>query len=229
MCGRFSITVLIEELMERFLFDAVPFDYMPRYNAAPGQPIPAVIAQEGRNRIGQLRWGLIPSWAEDEKIGYKTINAKAETLQEKASFRMAFERRRCLIPADGFYEWKPIPGRKEKQPLRIRLKGGGLFGMAGLYDTWTSADGRKISSCTVITTAPNGLVRDIHNRMPVILRREDEALWLDRSRFDPRQLQSLLVPYPEGEMEAYPVNPLVGNVRHDGPSLIEEYREQLLF
>lgn len=230
MCGRFSLAVTIEDLMERFLLDAVPFDYMPRYNAAPGQPIAAVISHDGKNRVGQLRWGLIPSWAKDEKIGYQTFNAKAETLSDKPSFAGAFERRRCLIPADGFYEWKKLgDGRDGKQPFRIVLRKGGLFAMAGLYDTWTAPDGRKISSCTIVTTTPNRLMADIHDRMPVILRPEDEALWLDRTRFEPKRLRALLTPYPAEEMTAYPVSPKVGNVRNDTPDLIERCEEQTLF
>lgn len=220
MCGRFSITITIEELMERFLFDQAleGFVYTPRYNAAPGQLLPAIIAHEGRNRMGPLKWGLIPSWAKDEKIGYQTINAKAETVREKASFKTAFERRRCIIPADGFYEWKALPGGG-KQPMRIVLKRRNLFAMAGLYDTWTSPDGRKVGSFTVITTSPNELMANIHNRMPVILRPEDEALWLDRTRYDGELLQSLLRPYDAAEMEAYPVHAAVGNVKNDCPEL----------
>lgn len=224
MCGRYSITVTIEELMERFLLEHYPehFIYTPRYNAAPGQLVPAILAQEGKNRMGPLKWGLVPSWAKEEKLSFPTFNAKAETLREKASFRTPFERKRCLIPADGFYEWKSLPGGR-KEPLRIVLKKRTLFAMAGLYDTWTAPDGRKVASCTVITTEPNGLMAGIHNRMPVILRPEHEALWLDRSRFEPELLQSLLVPYAEEEMEAYPVSPAVGNVKNDAPELLLPY------
>lgn len=221
MCGRFTIVVTLEELMERFLLDSVPFAYRPRYNAAPGQPIAAIVAHKGENRIGLLRWGLIPSWAKDEKIGYQTINAKAETLREKPSFAAAFESRRCVIPADGFYEWKRGDERGSRQPYRITLKSGGLFALAGLYDSWTAPDGRKISSCTIITTTANRLMADIHDRMPVILRPEDERIWLDRTQFDARRLQSLLAPYPDEEMTAYAVSPKVGNVANDAPDLIE--------
>ncbi|WP_438444491.1 SOS response-associated peptidase [Gorillibacterium sp. sgz5001074] len=224
MCGRFSITVTIEELMERFLLEHYPDDiiYTPRYNAAPGQPVPAILAHEGVNRLGPLKWGLVPSWSKEEKPRFPTFNAKAETLLEKASFRLPFERKRCLIPADGFYEWQALPDGN-KRPMRIVLKKRGLFAMAGLYDTWTAPDGRKVSSCTVITTEPNQLMSGIHNRMPVILRPEDEAFWLDRSRFDPERLQRLLVPYADGELEAYPVHPDVGSVKNDWPGLIEPY------
>lgn len=222
MCGRFTLTVTIEQLMERFLFEDVPFDYSPRYNAAPGQWIPAIIAQDGKNRIGPLRWGLVPSWAKDEKIASHTINARVETIMQKPAFRTAFERRRCLIPADGYYEWKTLPDGK-KQPVRIRLKDEGVFALAGLYEIWTSPDGKKLSTCTIVTTQADGWLKEIHPRMPVILRREDEAVWLDRTRFDPKRLLQCCEPYPVGQMEAYPVNPRVGNVRYDTPDLIEEF------
>jgi putative SOS response-associated peptidase YedK len=220
MCGRFTLTVPVESLIERFQVDQIPFDYQPRYNIAPGQLITAVIAHEGKNRIGQLKWGLIPSWAKDEKIGYKMINAKAETVQEKPAFRNAFKKRRCIIPADGFYEWK----RNEdgsKQPMRIMLKDKSIFGMAGLYETWIAPDRQKVHSCTIITTKSNGLMEQIHDRMPVILRRDDEGIWLDREKADLELLQSLLEPYPEEEMFAYPVHPMVGNVKNDVPECIE--------
>jgi putative SOS response-associated peptidase YedK len=220
MCGRFTLTVPVESLIERFQVNQVPFDYQPRYNIAPGQHITAVISHEGKNRIGQLKWGLIPSWAKDDKIGYKMINAKAETIQEKPAFRNAFKKRRCIIPADGFYEWK----RNEdgsKQPMRIMLKDNSIFGMAGLYETWIASDGQKVHSCTIITTKPNGLMEQIHDRMPVILRIEDEGIWLDRGKADLELLQSLLEPYPEEEMFAYPVHPMVGNVKNDVPECIK--------
>jgi len=218
MCGRFTLTASPEQLAMRFHADLPSFDYQPRYNIAPGQRITAVIAHEGKNRIGELKWGLVPSWAKDEKIGYKTLNAKAETVHEKPAFKTAFLRRRCVIPADGFYEWQKTAD--DKQPMRILLKNHEIFGMAGLYDTWVAPDGSKLHSCTLITTKPNGLVAPIHDRMPVILRREDEAIWLDRERQDPELLHSLLVPFPEDEMMFYPVDKMVGNVRNEVPACI---------
>ncbi|MFC5702231.1 SOS response-associated peptidase [Cohnella faecalis] len=219
MCGRYTVTVTLEELMALYLAEgtALPFN-LPRFNFAPTQLVPAIVNDGTRNRIGQLKWGLVPSWAEDEKVGIRMINARAESLDERPAFRTAYRRKRCLIPADGFYEWKTISGGK--QPYRIKLRNGELFGMAGLYETWTSPDGRKVHTCTVITTTPNRLMEDIHHRMPVILRREDEALWLDRSIQDPSRLQPLLAPYPAEEMEAYPVSKRVGNVGNDDPDLV---------
>ncbi len=148
------------------------------------------------------------------------INARAETLQEKPAFRRLFERKRCIIPADGFYEWKQMD--RGKQPMRITMRDGEPFAFAGLFDTWTAPDGRKLHTCTIITTRPNEVVADIHDRMPVILRREDEDLWLDRERFDPELLRSLLVPYDAKGMRAYPVPALVGNPKNDVPECIEE-------
>jgi putative SOS response-associated peptidase YedK len=220
MCGRFTLVTDTEKLMSRFLLQEIPFDLKPRYNIAPGQPIPAILADGGRRRIGQLRWGLVPSWAQDEKIGYKMINARAETLQEKPAFRRLFERKRCMIPADGFYEWKQMD--RGKQPMHITMRDGALFAFAGLFDTWTAPDGQKLHTCTIITTQPNEVVADIHNRMPVILRQEDEDLWLDRDRFDPELLRSLLVPYESGQMRAYPVPAIVGSPKNDVPECIEE-------
>ncbi len=220
MCGRFTLVTDPEKLTSRFQLQEIPFDLKPRYNIAPGQPIPAILADGGRRRIGQLRWGLVPSWAQDEKIGYKMINARAETLQEKPAFRRLFERKRCMIPADGFYEWKQMD--RGKQPMRITMRDGEQFAFAGLFDTWTSSAGQKLHTCTIITTRPNEVVADIHDRMPVILRQEDEDLWLDRERFDPELLRSLLVPFDPREMRAYPVSSLVGNPKNDVPECIEE-------
>jgi len=221
MCGRYTVTVTLEELMFRFMAEGTNIPYhRPRYNVAPAQMVPAIISDGERNRIGELRWGLVPSWAEDDKSGFKMINARKETLTDKPSFRGLLERKRCLIPADGYYEWKA--GGTRKQPMRITLRDEGLFAMAGLYDTWVDADGRKVSTCTIITTTANALTVDIHERMPVILRREDEMRWLDRSKHG-AQLLPLLAPYPASEMRVYPVSPMVGSVKVDDASLIDEH------
>lgn len=219
MCGRYTITLTMEELMLRFFLEtSTPF-YEPRYNIAPGQMVPAIINDGKHNKLGQLRWGLIPSWAEDPKVGYNMINARVETLAEKPAFRVPFQRKRCLIPADGFYEWKVT--KHGKQPMRITLKEGGLFAMAALYDTWGSPDGSKISSCTIITTGSSKIMEGIHDRMPIILRKEDEATWLDRSIQDPKLLLSLLQrPYPDDDMRVYPVSKAVGNVKNDSAELL---------
>ncbi len=220
MCGRYTITVSLEELMMRYMIGVTNVPYhRPKYNVAPGQMIAAIVSDGKTNRLGELKWGLVPPWAEDEKIGNKMLNARAETAAEKPAFRGPLRRKRCLIPADGFYEWRK--DENGKQPMRIVLKQGGLFSMAGLYETWVAPDGRRVNSCTILTTEPNALMAPIHNRMPVILRAEDEALWLDRSVEEPAKLQHLFAPYPDDALEAYPVGQAVGSVRHDEPSCIE--------
>ena len=219
MCGRYTLTVTIEELMARYLIDGpVPSIHLPRYNIAPGQMVPAIISDGKRNRLGELKWGLIPNWAKDAKIAYKTINAKAETLMEKPSFRTSFQRKRCLIPADSFYEWKTTA--EGKYPMRIMMSDHRIFSMAGLYDTWISPDGTKISTCTIITTTPNRLMEKIHHRMPVILRKEDEAVWLDRTK-SAEELKTLLTPYRDDDLFAYPVSNIVNSAKLDTKECIQ--------
>ncbi len=221
MCGRFTIVVTIEELIGRYLIEQPMTGYpTPRYNVAPMQDVWAIIHDGRKNRLGELRWGLVPSWAPDDKVGSKMINARAETLMERASFKTLVGRKRAIIPADGFYEWRKEGSRK--QPMRITMKDGALFSMAALYDTWQAPDGRKLSTCTIITTAPNRLMADIHDRMPAILSPEDEAPWLDRGNGDIEALLALLRPYPAERMRAYPVSPIVGNVKNDSEECIAE-------
>jgi len=222
MCGRFTLTVPEEEWVQYFQIQAVRLKFEPRYNIAPMQDIPAIISDDsGVRRAGMLRWGLVPPWSSDEKVGSKMINARAETIHEKRSFREPLLKRRCLIPADGFYEWKR--NGREKQPHRIVLNSRPLFAMAGIYESWTSSDGRTIHTCSIITTEPNELMSDIHDRMPVILPREAEAVWLDRSLQSIQDLLAVLRPYPASDMRAYPVHPMVGHVTQDSPGCIEEF------
>jgi len=219
MCGRFTLCVTLDELIVHYhLDDTTSFDYSPRFNISPSQMVSAVIHDGKRNRIGRLKWGLVPSWAKDEKTSIS--NARSETLLAKPAFNVPFMRKRCLVPADGFYEWKKTTSGK--QPMRIMLKSQKVFSLAGLYDTWISPEGRKVSSCTIITTSPNSLIADIHDRMPAILRPEDEACWLNRDILDPKLLLGLLQPFPTGEMKAYPVSRLVGNAKNDVPECILE-------
>jgi len=218
MCGRFTLTTDLDRLEERFAFRAAHLSYTPRYNIAPSQPVLTLIdAQE--HRAGFLRWGLIPSWAKDPGIGDRMINARAETVAEKPSFRRALQKRRCLVLADGFYEWRKEG--KKKTPLLITLKSREPFAFAGLWETWKSPTGEAIHSCTIITTTPNTLLESIHNRMPVILPREVEARWLDRTVEDPQAWLQLLTPYPAEAMAAYPVSQLVNSPRNDTPACIE--------
>lgn len=221
MCGRFTLTATFQEIVDRFDIEkAIQEDlFNPSYNIAPSQPVLSVINDGSINRLGYLKWGLVPSWAKDEKIGFKLINARAETLSEKPSFREAFKKRRCLVIADSFYEWK-CHDDKNKTPMRIKLKSNGLFAMAGLWESWKSAKG-PIHTCTIITTSPNKLMKGLHDRMPVILQKEEEQSWLD-PKTDIATLHSLLKPYSDGFLEAHQVSPLVNSPKNNTPELMEE-------
>jgi putative SOS response-associated peptidase YedK len=228
MCGRYTLTVTLEELMVRYMIGEtmIPF-HRPKYNIAPSQQVLTIINDGHSNRLGELKWGLVPPWADDPKIGFQMLNARSETAAGKPAFQKPLQRKRCLIPADGFYEWKATA--QGKQPMRIVLKSRALFSMAGLFETWISPEGTKINSCTILTTTPNELIAPIHDRMPVILRPEDEQIWLNRSITDSAVLTPLFKPYRADELEAYTVSAAVGSVRNDEPSLIEPYKadEQL--
>ena len=219
MCGRFTLFTNIEEIIDRFDIQAAFNDeYHSSYNVAPTHSVLSVINDGTKNRLGYLRWGLIPSWAKDEKIGYKMINARSETIAEKVSFKNAYKNKRCLILADSFYEWKKTPERKI--PMRIKLKNNAPFGMAGLWESWKSPNG-MIYSCTVITTTPNELMTSIHDRMPVILRPEDEDIWLDSSIHDTEYLKQFLKPIDSQHMEAFEVSSNVNSPKNNAPNLIE--------
>lgn len=219
MCGRFTLIAHPEDLIRAFPGLQVGAPPPPRYNIAPSQPV-AVIANDGRFALDYFVWGLIPSWAKETAIGNRLINARAETLLEKPSFRGAFRYRRCLIPASGFYEWQRQAGRTARQPMYIRLKSTPVFAFGGLWERWQGADGSEILSCTIITTPPNALVATIHDRMPLILPPEAYELWLTPGAAPLNELQALLRPYPADEMEAYPVSPLVNDPRRDEPACI---------
>ncbi|MBB6732682.1 SOS response-associated peptidase [Cohnella zeiphila] len=222
MCGRYTITISLDELMTLYeIGESSVSPMLPRYNIAPTQLVPAIINDGQRNKLGELRWGLIPSWSKDGKGGFKMINARAETIGEKPAFKSLLSRKRCIIPADGFYEWKK--SGSDKQPYRIVPRDGGLFSFAGLYDTWVNPDsGDRLSTCTIITTKPNELMEDIHDRMPVILTRDNTDVWLDKGNQDKDLLLSLLRPYEAEKMRAYKVDKAVGNVRNHSPELIAE-------
>ncbi|MFJ7469490.1 SOS response-associated peptidase [Peribacillus frigoritolerans] len=221
MCGRFTLFTDIEEIKERFeIQGSFDEEYQFSYNIAPSQSVLSVINDGVRNRLGYLRWGLIPFWAKDEKAGYKMINARAETIAEKASFRNAYKKKRCLIIADSFYEWKKTPERKI--PMRIKLKNHAPFGMAGLWESWKSPEGISIYSCSVITTVPNELMTSIHDRMPVILKPEDEKDWLNPSNNDPAYLQQYLKSFDSEQMEAFEVSTDVNSTKNNSPNLIQQ-------
>lgn len=220
MCGRFTQRSRLNLLLQQFAIEDCDLAQLdPRYNIAPTQDVPAVrVGSQGKRELTMLRWGLIPGWADDPKIGYRMINARAETVASKPSFRSAFKRRRCLIPADGFYEWKKAG--KEKQPYLIEVGDGQLFALAGLWDSWSSGDGPAIESCTVITTEANSLMRELHDRMPAILSPNDYEAWLDPENNDRDGLQKLLDAYPADEMRFRPVSTTVNNARHEGPECV---------
>jgi putative SOS response-associated peptidase YedK len=218
MCGRFTLTQPAQAVAERFGVQLVLFTPSPRYNIAPSQPV-AVILQNGERRLEACQWGLVPFWAKDPEIGHRLINARAETLAEKPAFKYSLTRRRCLIPADGFYEWRKEGDRRV--PVYIRRRDGGLFAFAGLWDEWQSPDGSPLRTCTIITTEPNALLAPIHHRMPAILKPEQEALWLDTSLKDPVRLIEMLQAYPETELEAYPVSSRVNHPGNDDPLCIQ--------
>jgi putative SOS response-associated peptidase YedK len=218
MCGRFACNSTEDTIVSEFNIFEIHKRPVPNYNVAPGQEVLGVMKNEKYKLVG-LRWGLIPSWAKEPEIGYRMINARAETLTQKPSFAKPLKSQRCLIVADGFYEWRKELGKKI--PLFVHLRTNRPFGFAGLYDTWQSPDGDEISSCTIITTSPNELIAPIHNRMPVILRPEAREIWLDRNIEDSAKLLPLLKPFEASELEAYEVSPLVNSVKNNNPDLVK--------
>jgi putative SOS response-associated peptidase YedK len=225
MCGRFTLTVDPGQLQNAFPWASIPDEFPPRFNIAPTQPV-AVIANDGQNRMDFYLWGLIPSWAKDPDIGNRLINARAETLAEKPAFRSAFKRRRCLILADGFYEWKQHADKKIKIPMYIQLADKKPFAFAGLWEIWNTSDGSEIRSCTIITTRPNRLMEEIHNRMPAILAPQYYQAWISPDEQDVQSLAALLEPIPAEEMKAYPVSRLVNSPNNDIPDCIRPITEE---
>ena len=219
MCGRYQIVTDAKALYEAFQVEAqLEAGPLARYNVAPATD-QLVILQEGGQRVARWhRWGLIPHWAKDKTIGYKTINARGESVAAKPAFRAALRQRRCLVPATGFYEWKVLADGK--QPYMIRLKDGGLFSFAGLWESWAGPEG-EVRTFSIITTEPNALMARIHDRMPVILPRAQYARWLDPALRDPAAIQPLIASYPAGELEAIPVGRAINNARNQGSALVE--------
>jgi len=228
MCGRYALTSNLDALQARFKFEA-RFDlearyeahdlgYQPRYNIAPTQKS-LVVTNDGSRRCEEMRWGLVPFWAKDIKIGYRMINAVGETLSTKPAFRAAYKKRRCLVLANGFFEWRK--DGKARIPFYLHLGGQPPFAFAGLWETWRSGDGETVKSFTIVTTKPNKLIEPIHNRMPVILSQETEALWLDPMTEDTEILDKLLRPAPVGDMAGYQVSQMVNSPRDSGPECIQ--------
>jgi len=205
MCGRFVLLTDLRIITESFNIQNVACDYKPGDNISPGQQIYAVLRKDNQNTLVNFRWGLIPAWAKDSSIGSKMFNARAETIAEKPSFKNAFQKRRCLIPAEGFYEWQKLG--KIKKPFRFSLKSGGPFGFAGLYEKWLSPEKEPIHTCTIITTEANELIQTVHDRMPVIVKKELEAFWIDPDNHNQKELLAILQPYSSEEMMMSPVEP----------------------
>ncbi len=222
MCGRFALSAKTSDI-EKLIpgLKKTDNDLMPRYNIAPSQDI-AVILNTEPDELNFIRWGLIPFWAKEKSIGNKMINARSESITEKPSFKNSFRRRRCIIPATGFYEWQNIPGEKKKQPYFVKMKSGGVFAFAGLWDEWKDPGNGKIRSAAIITTPANELMEPIHNRMPAILPREFIQTWLSDIPNGEKELLEALNPYPSDEMEAYKISTMINIPENEGKELIEK-------
>jgi putative SOS response-associated peptidase YedK len=217
MCGRFAQRSDPKRLAKEFKVDMPEVE--PRYNIAPTQEILGVLASEDGREMKFFKWGLIPSWAKDTAMGARLINARSETVEEKPAFREAFKKRRCIIPADGFYEWQRMEGRK--QPFFFQMKDERPFGFAGLWERWQGVGGEAIESCTILTTEANEVLRPVHDRMPVILHSDDYKLWLDEDMRKRELLKDLLRPYPAEEMISHPVSTAINSPHNQGATLIE--------
>jgi putative SOS response-associated peptidase YedK len=218
MCGRFTLKSGPQAIQTQFNLSKIPSDLKPRYNIAPTQPVAVVMNEADERQLKELRWGLIPFFAKDPSIGSRLINARAETVAEKPAFRNAFKQRRCLIVADGFYEWRQEA--KRKIPYYIHMDSDEPFAFAGLWERWTPEGESPLLTCTILTTEANPLMRPIHDRMPVILPRDAREVWLDPDA-DPDRLHVLLRPYEGEDMEAYTVSTRVNSPRYDGPECVE--------
>ena len=217
MCGRFAL-VIVKGFWTRFAVIDHQAQLTPRYNIAPTQEVPIIVG-ESPNKVVMMRWGLVPSWAKDPKIGNRLINARAETVSTKPAFRASLKSKRCLVPASGFYEWKRAA--EGKVPYYIHRKDDEIFAFAGLYDRWKSPEGSEMLSFTIITTTPNSLMKEIHDRMPVILKREDEETWLAKDALETDSITRILSPYPARMLEAYRVSTAVNNPQNESEGLVK--------
>ena len=220
MCGRYFIVMTPATMRERFGYPEMP-NFPPRYNVAPTQPIPLMRIWEGKKQFVLMRWGLLPSWVKDPKTFTLLINARGDTVNEKPAFKNAMKRRRCLIPADGFYEWKR--DGTTKRPYLIRMKGSQPFAFAGLWETWVGPNGEELDTAAMITTDANAVLAPIHHRMPVILPPDKFEMWLDCANVSPAAAAALLVPAPAAAMEAFEISPAVNRVANDGPEIQQPY------
>jgi putative SOS response-associated peptidase YedK len=230
MCGRFTSQSSPDRLAGHFGADlAVAEDLGPRYNVAPTDDVYVVAEHGGVRRLGTQRWGLVPFWADDPSVGSRMINARADSVASKPAYRRAFARRRCLVPADGFYEWRAVPGQRRKQPYLVRRRDGAPLALAGLWEVWRGPEGAdgagRLTSCVIVTTDANELLRPVHDRMPVVLERDVWDTWLDPDNDDLDELQALLTPAAEDVLELVPVGTRVNDVRNDGPDLVDPVEE----
>jgi len=218
MPERFALYHDLQTLVERFKIESEPTSYEPKYNITPGQNVPVIIKDEGERKCVIMRWGLVPQWSNDPLIGFQMINARAETVAQKPDFKNSLRKRRCIVPCSGFYEWKKID-KKTKIPYYIKPENDNFFAFAGLWDTWNK-DGGDLTTFAIITTTPNELIEPIHDRMAVILSKEDEQTWLDPNNQNPDELVSLLKPCSSENMEAYEISTFVNNANNEGPECI---------
>jgi putative SOS response-associated peptidase YedK len=217
MCGRYCISTAPEAIRRLFRYREQP-NFPPRYNVAPTQPVPIVRLASGERQFALVRWGLIPAWAKDPAAFALLINARGESVNDKPAFANAMKRRRCLFPADGFYEWKTEAGGK--RPYFARLKSGGPLAFAGLFETWTGPNGEEMDTAAIVTTAANAEMGQIHSRAPVIVPPEQFELWLDCGKVDAATAGALIAPAPDGSMEVYEVSGAVNRVANDSPVLV---------
>jgi putative SOS response-associated peptidase YedK len=218
MCGRYQITTAPEAIRRLFGYPEQP-NFPPRYNVAPTQPIPIVRLSEGERHFALVRWGLIPGWVKDPKTFSLVINARGESVRDKPAFKNAMRYRRCLIPADGFYEWR----RSDKRPFHVRMKDGATFAFAGLWESWTGPNGEEMESAAIVTTDANRALRPIHERMPVMLEPEAYDMWLDCRGVDADTASALIAPIRDDRIEAYEISPAVNKVANDSADLIAPY------
>lgn len=224
MCGRYTLHQNPHDLGKRYKAASVPEGIHDNFNVAPGQQMPIVVSDEaGKPKIELMKWGFVPVWAKDPKIGYKLINARDDTIFDKPMWRSVILKKRCLIPADGFYEWQqpPAGSKARKQPFYVRPKQTPLFSFAGIWELWKDPDGREHKTYSIITTEANKEMADIHDRMPVILYPDEEAAWLDRGRIDRASVEPLIHPYEDNGLTLYPVSDDVNSPQHNDPHLLE--------
>ena len=219
MCGRFEIHSTIEIIAKLFAIDSITFDIRPNYNIAPSQNVVAVASDGKKNRLLSCRWGFVPQWSKELKSGFTMINARAETVADSKTYKSAFENHRCLVVADGFYEWKKQD--RIKIPIYIHLRSGNPMGLAGLYNLWISPEGEEVCTCTIIVTDANEIIAPIHERMPVILDEEKFGRWLDPAVHDRETLLPLLKPYDPEALEIYPVTSKLNSYKYNDPENIK--------